>query len=198
MKFSTKAVALLSLAARVLGSDIPADGHEEPIAWEVEVRPDEKVTLPGTVQEVRAQLLERNPDWDTTVAPVLAAREAATSIRSRINRRDGDYFPVIQCGVGQAADIQAYLENHIKYLSSLKGKPINGPGGCGRVSCQHSVGVWWCNEHKKNPLELNSWKALSDGLAALRGSCIKEGSGAAGSLSGYRVIIAGADCGKKG
>ncbi|OAQ74892.1 hypothetical protein VFPBJ_10187 [Purpureocillium lilacinum] len=199
MQFLTKILALCLLVVGVLASAVaPAD--EVPIAWEVEVRRGEKATLYGTVQEVHAQLLERNPNWDTEVAPALQARDAATTSRvDRRNRDDGfSSRSLIVCGKDPWSNLAAWLDNHIYYLSHINGKPSNRAGGCGRVSCQHSCAVWWCNDNTEE-LTLGSWSWLSNGLSLLKDSpiCMREGSAMVYSELGYRVRIGGADCGKK-
>ncbi|GJN70688.1 hypothetical protein PLICBS_004746 [Purpureocillium lilacinum] len=185
MQFFTKILALCLLVVGVLASAV-AHADEVPIAWEVEVRRGEKATLYGTVQEVHAQLLERNPNWDTEVAPALQARDAATTSRvDRRNRDDGfSSRSLIVCGKDPWSNLAAWLDNHIYYLSHINGKPSNRAGGCGRNT---------------EELTLGSWSWLSNGLSLLKDSpiCMREGSAMVYSELGYRVRIGGADCGKK-
>ena len=99
------------------------------------------VVLNGTAQEVHAQLLQINPNYDAEFAAVTAKRAAPEPV-STFRKRDHticDNFP--QCSRGRIGE-------GIDYLRGVAGRPGNGPGpgNCGRVSCSYNSAIWWCND----------------------------------------------------
>lgn len=120
--------------------------------WEVEVTPGgDKVVLRGTVEEVYAQLLERNPNWDIDFPPSaedLSERdlsgEGFTPIEKRTNFAGSKYF----CNGRWPTTARARIVEGIAYLRRVGGKPRlrAGPGRCSRVSCSWNAAIYWCND----------------------------------------------------
>jgi hypothetical protein len=112
------------------------------ISWKVETSPGGPiVVLNGTIEEVHAQLLKINPNYDTDFEAIADQREAPQAGPSLIKRDD------VHCGYWALADEQV-IETGIAYLRRVQGQPVLGPGPskCGRVSCSYDSGIWWCND----------------------------------------------------
>lgn len=118
------------------------------------------VILNGTAQEVYAQLLNLNPNYEAQLGTIdqKAAASAITRRSALLHRKrqhqvvgpywDGDW----KCGYGdKGADIGA-IRVGVHYLRGLNGRPANGPGpgNCGRVSCSYNSAIWWCNDVSAN------------------------------------------------
>ncbi|KAM5341235.1 hypothetical protein ACJ41O_015344 [Fusarium nematophilum] len=71
-------------------------------------------------------------------------------------------------------------QNGINYLRSVKGRPVNDPGKCGRVSCAWNAGISWCNNDSKYKT-LNSFGSIADGAQHVLNKC--PGSSVAGSAT---------------
>lgn len=105
----------------------------------------EKVTLEGTVQEVHAQLLKLNPNWDSDFN--FNAPRADLVARTDFNPSDtyycgGRFYTIATSGKG-------YLDEGISYLRGIGGVPVapaNQPGWCSRVSCSNDASITWCND----------------------------------------------------
>lgn len=104
----------------------------------------DKVTLNGTVQEVHAQLLKLNPNYDSDF-PAKRSEEP-----SSLTKRDFKYEKYYCWGEdgwhysrkrGDSGDLQ----DGIDYLNSIGGTPKEAPGSCGRVSCSYNMAIYWCN-----------------------------------------------------
>lgn len=101
----------------------------------------------GTVQEVYAQALQMNPDFEPPVSKRNAAAAGSIQLIDRsLNKRN------VICGNFASADKRRILEG-IAYLNNLPAgdRPTNGPGPrtCGRVSCSYNAAIWWCNDVSK-------------------------------------------------
>lgn len=116
--------------------------------WEVEVTPgSDKITLNGTMQEVHAQLLKLNPNYDNDF-PVKRS-EGPSSITKREFKYekyscwggDGWHYPDESRKRGDNGD----LKDGIDYLNSIGGTPGQSAGSCGRVSCSYNMAIYWCN-----------------------------------------------------
>lgn len=118
---------------------------EVPVEWAVQAFPDgPELTLKGTVQEVHAQLVGMNPNYDADFGLAeLDARDDKLVARSDFRNTRTDCGPQVY---GKASVDR--LNSGIKYLRKLKGQPRNGggPGACGRVSCSYNTAIWWCND----------------------------------------------------
>lgn len=99
-------------------------------------------TFSGTLQEIRAQLLDINPNFDHDFPPVNKTDRRDSS--RLIHKRD---TPNCQPGHGWTGALQQTVVDGINYLRSVPGQPANGPGpgNCGRVSCAYDSAIWWCN-----------------------------------------------------
>ena len=122
----------------------------EPIVWEVPVFPGgENATIAGTVEEVHAELMRRNPQWDDDFPlEVAASDDLATGGLER--RNDFRGTPIV-CGPGtfRRGKASTYEINRgITHLRGVSGRPSRGPGpgNCGRVSCSWNSAIWWCND----------------------------------------------------
>ena len=132
------------------------DGYSIKIpSWEMEVIPNgEKVTLNGTIQEVHAQLLQLNPNWDEDFKDRFHSRNTSpferradfTGARTDCDREEANPY-----------DIQQGIE----YLRRVSGPATNppGPNVCDRVSCSWSNAILWCNEVRP-PLSLKELQLI--------------------------------------
>ncbi len=115
--------------------------------WEVEVSPaGPTVLLNGTVEEVHAELLKLNPDWDTEYLP----KKSSFRLAKRYDFTGAQYF----CGDRWPPCSTDKIVEGIRYLRGVGGQPINGPGPgkCSRVSCSYNSAIWWCNDVSSTPL----------------------------------------------
>ena len=124
----------------------------QPMQWEIQAFPDgEYLTLEGTVQEVEAQLLAINPNWETDfpLPPSVAAADAAR----RLARRTDFGGSKTLCNLFEKASIYEILGG-INYLRGVGGRPGAGPGpgNCGQVSCSWNSAIIWCNDVRALPL----------------------------------------------
>lgn len=153
MQFSSSLYLFLGLPA-AMAAAVPTvqpreesgiEGYRtEPILWEVPVFPGgENATIAGTVEEVHAELLRRNPQWDTDFPLEVAARSLGSF--------GGFDETHTVCGPGSFGwqfALTSVINDGIKYLRRVGGHPRHGPGpgSCGRVSCSFGGGIWWCND----------------------------------------------------
>ncbi|KAH7349739.1 hypothetical protein B0T11DRAFT_332784 [Plectosphaerella cucumerina] len=146
--------------------------------WEVEVKPGgDTVVLNGTIQEVHAQLLDLNPNWDTDFKDDdLDKREAdfgdwaddTAGLDKRANFNGASY----NCWGRWGAVSREHIQSGINYLRRVRGKPRAGagPSKCGRVSCSYNSAIYWCNDSNK-PKTLNSFGSIADGAQYIMGKC---------------------------
>ncbi|GAB1205198.1 hypothetical protein APSETT445_003869 [Aspergillus pseudonomiae] len=185
-------------------SPIPGYGVQEP-SWEVETTPGgPKMILNGTVQQVHAQLLEINPNYDDEFAAVLEKRETTV-----LDKRDD-----IKCNNWPKAR-RGDIEAGIKHLRGVSGQPSNGPGpgNCGRVSCSWGAAIWWCNDvslvasciqalyshFEQNTFTkvLPSFNNIADGAQVILNNCQRGGvklSGQDFHSDNWNVIVRGDSC----
>lgn len=96
--------------------------------------------LSGTVQEIRAELIKINPTYVQDY-PAMAARDQSSIETNegtmRLHKRD------VKCYRSRDASRDA-IEEGIRYLRGVKGRPHLGPGPnkCTRVSCSWDSGIW--------------------------------------------------------
>ncbi|POR31654.1 Uncharacterized protein TPAR_08133 [Tolypocladium paradoxum] len=197
MKLATAAITFCSLALGAFGRLPRAEYREFIPSWEVEVRPGETAILNGTIQEVRAELLKRNPDWDTQY-PV------QNTTKRDPGHMDGwnyiNVFPKdtkILCGIWSRSE--AWTAVLINFALSLDraakiGQPKNGagPGNCGRVGCEYNTGIWWCNDSPE-PKTLSSFTDITDAIQVLQYTkdCSAEGSAQVFHPDNWNVIVSG-------
>lgn len=99
----------------------------------------------GTIQEVHAELLKLNPNWNED----FDFRKGSSS--SLAKRTDFDTSDEYYCG-GQfeiIPDLWSWaLKDGIEYLRGVPGVPVapTGPGWCSRVSCAYNAAITWCND----------------------------------------------------
>ncbi|KAK4228060.1 hypothetical protein QBC38DRAFT_525034 [Podospora fimiseda] len=146
MKTTTFVTAIAACLATASASSIPArcaDNFGLPegytvteLSWELETTPGgPKVALNGTVEQVHAQLLEINPNYDVEFAAVEAGAEDVTAVDSReLQKRDW---------TERIIDGIAYLRS----LGSRSATNGPGPNNCARVSCSWSSAIWYCNNN---------------------------------------------------
>ncbi|KAK3985896.1 hypothetical protein QBC44DRAFT_403397 [Cladorrhinum sp. PSN332] len=131
-----------SLPTTEISSPVPSGYAIVPLTWEVETTPGgPKVTLSGTVEEVHAELLKINPNWDAEFpAPAANATETGTNL----HKRDWSV-----CGGHTPAHDRNAIWAGADYLRGLSGQAQRGPGprSCGRVSCSWSSAIWYCNDN---------------------------------------------------
>ncbi|KAF2747791.1 hypothetical protein M011DRAFT_476962 [Sporormia fimetaria CBS 119925] len=179
MTFSKIALLLsVAVAASALPSPgavtAPIEGYKvATLSWEVETSPGHIEILNGTVQEVVAQAVKINPDFEEIVAANLNAgvsvpeekrSEHALSKRSEVNcwPRQGEW------GVTPAK----HIEDGISYLRGIGGKPhlLPGPGYCTRVSCSHTSAIWLCNDQNYERW-LGSWNDVANSAQHIVNTC---------------------------
>jgi len=124
---------MLTSRLKAYGQQSPIEGYEVvPIGWAVELSPGgPTVEVNGTVQEAVTKLSNDHPDFAITFNSSLAAIETRMLAKRELLAMDSDK-PLdkrdsVQCctfGTPGVPDI----EDGIKYLRGVKGKPTRGPG----------------------------------------------------------------------
>ena len=123
----------IEIRAPILGSRVV------PTFWDAQAFPGETtLRLNGTVQEMRRQLLEINPLYDTDFPPTHEVRKRTSFGNAQLECRRDDWGQV---------EAKGYFEG-IDYLHRHGGVPHMGPGpgACSRVSCSWKTGIWMCND----------------------------------------------------
>lgn len=121
----------------------------------MDVRPGEKISLNGTVQQVYAQLKEINPNWEEDNAEQIAAGLAALEednlalaggpgkrehdVIARLEKRDHN-----ECDGWDHGAYRYLIEEGIRYLWGINGRARISNGQCDRVSCSYDAAIWWC------------------------------------------------------
>ncbi|KAJ6441332.1 AMSH-like protease sst2 [Purpureocillium lavendulum] len=172
MKSVHYVLAGISLALVAFALVAPLDGYAVvELSGEYQVSPGgPPVVLNGTVQEVHAQLLKLNPNWDADF-PRDAKPGASTPAKRNI-WAGAD----VSCENRWGAVRPDVIKDGIKYLrESVKGKPQMGagPGVCARVSCDVAAGIWWCNDDRA-PKTLDSFADIGDGAARAQEVCATD------------------------
>lgn len=138
--------------------------------WVASVRPGgETVELNGTIQQVRAQLLELNPNYNAdynidverihqgwSMFCINAGCTPATAAETTTRLLQDDSvltfrgFVQTKCLNHDSLARMTAIDEGVRHLRDLKThiKPKNGPGpnNCGRVSCSWAAGIYWCND----------------------------------------------------
>ncbi|KAL0936837.1 uncharacterized protein CTRU02_209053 [Colletotrichum truncatum] len=147
--------------------------------WDVQAYPGgtkKAVPLNGTIQEVHAQLLQINPDYDSSFDRSLSGMARLSQITTDPEKHiilhgDNEFVGAnYTCGNntwGHA--ITGQIEDGIQYLRKVVGKPKAhaGPQACGRVSCSFGSAIWWCNDNT-SPKELEDFSVIASGAHYLR------------------------------
>ncbi|UNI20701.1 hypothetical protein JDV02_006767 [Purpureocillium takamizusanense] len=96
--------------------------------------------------------------------------------RKGISTNRSDY-PKLVCGNYEASSeedyVHAYWKNREYFEHIHKEKPTLRPEQCDRVGCWNNVGVWWCNETKKDK-KVEDWYDIVlalDAIPLLKGLC---------------------------
>ncbi|KAL3489206.1 hypothetical protein BJX62DRAFT_209728 [Aspergillus germanicus] len=193
MKFLAGALITLgTLTAQAISAaiELPFEKREKFIpTWDFPVFPSDTTptTFNGTIQEAHAELLRRNPNWDTEFSHLLkrspvpvAVTEAGTEEDSGVidlaKRTD---FASLLCYDQTPWEPAGYhaINEGIAYLRGLSGRPgmRAGPSACGRVSCSWNAAIWWCNDANEFKL-LESYNSIADGAAILSQHCFRDGN----------------------
>ncbi|KAL4809293.1 hypothetical protein BDV18DRAFT_78264 [Aspergillus unguis] len=162
---------LLQTAAKALPNPLEGRTIITP-KWEVEVTPGgEKAIVEGTVQQVRSEMLKRNPNWDTDFAVVKREPEAQPKVSDLTKRTDFSNSKTICGGRWEYTDLSA-INDGIDYLRGVGGRPLAGPGPgfCARVSCSYDAAIYWCNDAPEDK-RLESFGSIADGTQKIVDEC---------------------------
>ncbi|KAM6536093.1 Hypothetical protein NCS54_00473500 [Fusarium falciforme] len=202
-------LALLGGVAHIASADT-IDGMEiVPVKWELELKPGgEVVHLTGTVEEVYPQLLDLNPTYDQDWAGhddetddkgfVNPEKRESDNPASVLWKRSTFLSSNIKCNTHTWASCY-YIRKGIEYLRKVKGKPVNDPGKCGRVSCSYNSGIYWCNT-SSGKKTLNSFGSIADGAQAVHDKCLDPDGqfcwvrGRASHTTNWNVLVTGQQC----
>ncbi|KAK4160029.1 hypothetical protein QBC43DRAFT_338541 [Cladorrhinum sp. PSN259] len=176
------------------------------MSWEVEIAPGgPTMIMNGTVQQVHAQLLQVNPNYDSDFAQITAARKAAAAaatITTRVLKRD----PHTDCDIYDITEsaLKFRILEGVDYLHHVRGQPFLGPGPrtCSRVSCSYGSAILWCND-SPDTKTLPSFDIIADAANEIVTNCPEMDTPALGvyTISGQRwfddqwnVIVRGTRC----
>ncbi|KAK6211383.1 hypothetical protein QIS74_10647 [Colletotrichum tabaci] len=202
---TTFPLAFMVTLAWAFGQDSPSpgspiQGHGIFIPRWLVPSPDgsgKTLSLRGTVEEVAAQMrglgatFDIDDDFGKIATPAIERRAVFT-----------DEKPTLCHNFGEGNRTAVHVG--IDYLRTVVGRPQNGagPANCGRVSCRHDTGIWWCNDAKSSK-ELESFADIADGAQRVLDKCLdkldaKQGdgktvSGQAFHKDGWNVVIRGGD-----
>ncbi|KAL3443774.1 hypothetical protein BJX65DRAFT_284770 [Aspergillus insuetus] len=123
-----------------------------------------EIVLNGTIEEVYAQLIEINPNYDADWEDVSDSKDTEL----------GDFHVMeytLHCTFHLAVPGN-YIKEGIKYLRKVKGHPRlgAGPNKCDRVSCSYNAAIYWCNDDNK-PRSLPSFNNIADGAQVIFREC---------------------------
>ncbi|KAL2138650.1 hypothetical protein VTI28DRAFT_6465 [Corynascus sepedonium] len=171
-------LAIASWATLGLGLEAPIKGYGvQQIQWEAQAFPGgPMLNLTGTVQEVRARLLEINPNFDRDFPASVGGeheKRTAADVDARSESIEKRYGPV--CGPhGTDWKNANYpgINSEISYLRGVPGTPTAGPGpgNCARVSCSWYDAVWWCNDND-HTFSLPSFNTIADCAQVIVDEC---------------------------
>lgn len=179
---------LLILCLQVTGVAVPAPGYEiVPLTVEVQAVPGgDKMSLSGSVEEIHAQLLNLNPNFDKDF-PADQGKAATVDSRS-LSKRFGP-----QCGTslnnygGWNFASANGIQNGINYLRGVQGKPTLGPKQCSRVSCSWDDAIWWCNDNG-NSITLPGFNTIADCAQVLKNQCATGLPGVLNAVYGQNFV----------
>lgn len=151
------------------------DGYTEvPVEWEVQAFPNgEIIHLNGTAEQVHSELLKLNPEFDTDFANSDDHgddhdEEHSLDARDKCSRDWG----LVKCDIKRNYARKSAIDEGITYLRKIGGRPSlpAGPARCGRVSCSHSSGIWWCNDYNRRHT-LGSYNSIANGARCIADKC---------------------------
>ncbi|KAF7179670.1 hypothetical protein CNMCM7691_008719 [Aspergillus felis] len=199
VKASLPILALFGLLAKASQSVIPGYNTVD-IEWEVQVTAGgPTVNVTGTIEEVYAHLKTLNPDFETEFPPVahdaIEARGAAYTISG------------LSCQGRWAGCSWGRIQDGIRYLNGVPGRPSNGPGpgNCGRVSCSYNSAIWWCNDppggegglQNNYQYTLNSFYDIASGANYIGQNCLIGTDTTSGQVfytDSWNVIVRADSC----
>ncbi|KAE9979390.1 hypothetical protein EG328_000875 [Venturia inaequalis] len=173
---------------------IPGYGFED-FSWDLEVFPGRHMILNGTIQEAIAQAVQINPKFKFNNT-VTASSDANTP---RHTDWDFAYFheildAMMMLGNGKGED------GHGEDLPKGKPKLGPGPGNCGRVSCEGSSAIYWCNDSLDDK-ELSSYSDIANAAVRVTEYCPPFGGFSKVETKGqqftndqWNVIVRGDNC----
>ncbi|KAJ3540860.1 hypothetical protein NM208_g4871 [Fusarium decemcellulare] len=151
---------------------IPGYFEGPPIQWEVKAfRDGPELHLNGTIEEVHAELLSLNPNYDADFAD-----QGPDDDEDRVTLEKRTDFSNANTNCDFPGNLASAprVDQGIKYLRGVKGKPgmPAGPGACGR---------------DKKPKTLNSFGSIADGAQRVRDKCSHRFSNPGGNGDIMRV-----------
>ncbi|KAB8074372.1 hypothetical protein BDV29DRAFT_124239 [Aspergillus leporis] len=191
VKASLPILALFGLLAKASQSVIPGYNIVD-IEWEVQVTAGgPTVNVTGTIEEVYAHLKTLNPDFENEFPPAdhndaIKARGAAYTV--------SNYF----CQGRWPGCSWGRIQEGIRYLNGVPGRPSNGPGpgNCGRVSCSYNSAIWWCNDNNYQ-YTLNSFYDIASGASVVGQNCLIGTDTTSGQVfytDNWNVIVRADSC----
>ncbi|KAL4965812.1 uncharacterized protein BDV14DRAFT_199586 [Aspergillus stella-maris] len=195
-----------------------------PASWEVQPSPGAPfINLNGTVQEVYAQLLRINPDYEedwknvpdsvnpntwleTWASAKEVIRDLVDPLLPRKYRERLTCYEPDETGRSKKswASRRRILEG-IEYLRKVKGRPTVGfesKDRCARVSCSYHSAIVWCNDEDNynGRQTLDSFGVIADAAERVMNECWipqgkrKEILGQLRFIGGWRVFVQGDSC----
>lgn len=130
------------------------------------------INLTGSVEEIHAQLVGINPNFDRDFAFDVSEVEAPNK-NAGLDKRFGPVCGGGGYNWGAAAGFR--IGEGISYLRGVGGQPhlSGGPGRCSRVSCSWNAAIWWCND-STGDANLPGFNTIADCAQVIRNAC--EGS----------------------
>ncbi|KAK3949162.1 hypothetical protein QBC32DRAFT_349738 [Pseudoneurospora amorphoporcata] len=159
------------------------------ITWEIQTGPHTTANFTGTIQDVMKFAEENGIDF--TTEEVANAPSSTAHLARREHELDVDML-ICNTDFGPLTKLaeEWFIKKGIEYLRTKpKGKPENGPGRCGRVSCELSCAIFWCNEDLTAAKELDSYNMIADAAQIIVDGCyIPRGKDWNGWVSGQVFI----------
>ncbi|KAG6222350.1 hypothetical protein E4U34_001494, partial [Claviceps purpurea] len=126
MAFLKTLVFLGAVSSKVLAIKAPLPGYGvADLAWNIHLAPGETpINLNGTIEQITSQMNDINPRW----VQDLEARKPLPVDAAHVQARD--QYLKFYCGgpYGWWYAETSHINEGIKYLSKVPGKPRNGPG----------------------------------------------------------------------
>ncbi|KAL4750663.1 hypothetical protein BDW72DRAFT_193734 [Aspergillus terricola var. indicus] len=148
----------------------------------------DRVTISGTMQEVYAQILKINPNYEEDWKNV-------NHTYSKLEPRSGTP-PLLNCN-GNNGDAKAdKIRDGINYLRKFKLPPGLEGNTCKVVSCSFDSAIRWCNDLPTLRV-LPSFDNIADGAQVILDWCQKNWKDVGGVLDhhdGWRVFVDKGNC----
>ncbi|KAL4812129.1 hypothetical protein BDW67DRAFT_178980 [Aspergillus spinulosporus] len=148
----------------------------------------DRITLSGTMQEVYAQILKINPNYEEDWQNF---NHTYSKLKPRSEER-----PLINCNGDNGYAKTDKIDDGISYLRKFKLPPGLEGNTCKMVSCSHNSAISWCNDLPTLRV-LPSFDNIADGAQVISNWCQENWEDVGGVLDHedhWRVLVNKGNC----